>query len=193
MLQLLLGFLASFPPTVSPFSLGFFPGLLLRFPANDVVGEEADEDVDVAELGLAFFDFSPPELVEEGGRSMLRCFPVLLKSLLLPGRARVSEQGLRKGDRLSLSRRNTTAIDPPTTDGPEAPLGPRRSIPNFPEFPVVLLTPSRTKTDTLDWSLPFLLPPLSFLDLPERPTSFFPALSLPVFRPRLVMDEDAVG
>lgn len=196
-LQLLLAFLASLSSTVSPFSLGFLPGLLLRFAASDDVGEEADEDVDVAELGLAFFDFSPPGLVEEGGPRMLRCFPVLLKSLLLPGRAKVSEQGLRKGDRLSLSRRNTTAIDPPTTDGPEAPLttplGPRRSMPNFPGFPVVLLTPSRTRTDTLDCSLPFLLLPPSFLDLPERPASFFPALSLPVFRPRLVADEDAVG
>ncbi len=37
-----------------PLSLGFFPGLLLRFAASEEVGEEADEDV--AELGLAFFD-----------------------------------------------------------------------------------------------------------------------------------------
>lgn len=194
-LQLLLEFLASLPSTVSPFSLGFFPGLLLRFAAKDDVGEEADEDVDVAELGLFFFDLSPPWLVKEEGLRMLRCFPVLFGSLTLPGRGRVSEQGLRKGDRLSLSLRNTTAIDPPTTDDPEGPpttppLGPRRSMPNFPEFPVVLLTPSRTRTDTLDWSLPFLLLPPSFLDLPERSASI---LSLPVFRPRLVVDEDAVG
>lgn len=196
-LQLLLAPLESLPSTVSSFSLSFFPGLLLRFATNEEVGEEADEDVDVAELGLAFFDFSPLEFVDDGGPRMLRCFPVLLGSLPLPGRASVSEQGLRNGDRLSLSRRNTTAIDPPTTEGPEAPLttpeGPRRSRPNFPEFPVVLLTPSRTKTDTLDWSLPFLLLPLSFLALPERPASVFPTFSLPVFRPRLVLDENAVG
>lgn len=193
--QLLLTPLESLPSALIPFSLGFFPGLLLRFAASEEVGEEADEDV--AELGLAFFDLSPLGFVDDGGPSMLRCFPVLLWSLPLPGRASVSEHGLRNGDRLSLSRRKTTAIDPPTTEGPEAPLttppGPRISRPSFPEFPVVLLTPSRTRTETLDWSLPFLVPPLSFLDLPERLASFFPIFSLPVFRPRLVVDEDAVG
>lgn len=156
------------------------------------MGEDADDDVEVVELGLAFFDLSPVGFVEDIDERVFRCLPVLFKSLTLPVNESGSEQGFRNGDRLSLSRRKTTAIDPPTTEGPVVPLGPRRSIPSLAEFPVVLLTPSLTSTETLDCSLPFLLPPPSFLDLPERPDSFLLGLSFPVLRPLLVDDEEAV-
>ena len=194
--MLLLELLVSGPSIARPFSRGFFPGLRLRLAAEDDVGEDADDDVEVVELGLAFLDLSPAGLAEESGARVLRCLLVLLRSLALPGKDSGSEQGFRNGDRLSLSRRNTTAIDPPTTEGPAAPPttppGPRRSIPSLLEFPVVLLTPSRTSTDTLDWSLAFLLPPPSFLDLPERPDSFLPPFSFPALR-LLAVDEDAAG
>lgn len=180
------------PSTARPFSRGFFPGLRLRFAAEDDVGEEADDDVEVVELGLAFFDLSPVVLVEDRDERVFRCLPVLFKSLTLTGRESGSEQGFRNGDRLSLSRRKTTAIDPPTTEGPVVPPGPMRSIPILPLFPVVLLTPSRTSTETLDCSLPFLLLPPSFLDLAERPDSFLLGFSFPVFRTLLAEDEEAV-
>lgn len=185
--------LAPFPSgtsTAIPFSRSFFPGLRRLLANEDEVGEEADEEVDVVELGLTFFAFSPVELLEVSDPRELRCLPVLLGSLFLFARDSGSEQGLRKGDRLSLSRRNTTAIDPPTTEGPVGPPGPRRSSPNLLEFPVVLLTPSRTNTDTLDCNLVFLPP--SFLDLPERLESFLPSLSFPILRP-LLMEEDEAG
>lgn len=156
------------------------------------MGEDADDDVEVVELGLTFFDLNPAGFVEGMDERVFRCLPVLFKSLTLPGRESGSEQGFRNGDRLSLSRRKTTAIDPPTTDGPVVPLDPSRSIPSLPEFPVVLLTPSRTSTETLDCSLPFLLLPPGFLDLPERPNSFLLGLSFPVFRTLLAEGEEAV-
>lgn len=166
--------------------------------AKDDEGDEADEDVEVVELGLAFLDLSATALdkeVEGCPASELR-LPSLLGSLLRPPNDSGSEQGLRKGDLLSLSRRKTTAIEPPTTGPPVTPTGPLApwsSIPSFPEAPeapVVLLTPSRTSTDTLDCSLLLRLPPLSFFDLPECPDSFLTlfspsSLSLPNFLLRL--------
>lgn len=119
-------------------------------------GEEAEEEVDVMELGFAFLDFSPAGLAkDDGGAARLR-FPILARSLLRPPSDSGSEQGFRKGDLLSLSLQKTTAIEPPTTDPPAlppVPPGPRRSMLSFPEpteAPVVLLTPSRTRTDTFD-------------------------------------------
>lgn len=109
------------------------------------------------ELGFVFLDFSPAGLAkDDGGTDMLLRFPMLARSLLRPLSDSGSEHGLRNGDLLSLSLQNTTAIDPPTTEPPApppAPPVPRRSMPSFPEpteVPVVLLTPSRTSTDTLD-------------------------------------------
>lgn len=143
------------------------------------------------ELGLVFLDFNPVGAVkEDGGAARLLLFPMLDKSLPRLLRDSGSEHGFRNGDLLSLSLQKTTAMEPPTTDPPPpppVPPDPSRSIPSFPEptlDPVVLLTPSRTSTETLDWSLPLRLP-LSFLDLPERPRSFLlPCLSLsfPSFR-----------
>ena len=125
--------------------------------ASDDEGEEADEEVDVMELGLAFLDFSPAGRVrEDGGAARPLRFPMLLRSLLRLPSDSGSEQGLRNGDLLSLSLQKTTAIEPPTTEPPApppVPPGPRRSMPSFPEpteAPVVLLTPSRTSTDTFD-------------------------------------------
>lgn len=120
-------------------------------------GEEAEEEVDVMELGFVFLDFSPAGLVkEDGGATRLLRFPILARSLLRLPSDSGSEQGLRNGDLLSLSLQKTTAIEPPTTEPPAtppAPPGPRRSMPSFPdptEAPVVLLTPSRTSTETFD-------------------------------------------
>ncbi|KAF3845728.1 hypothetical protein F7725_002806 [Dissostichus mawsoni] len=117
-------------------------------------GEEAEEEVDVMELALVFLDFSPEGLDNEDcGAARLLRFPILAISLL---RDRGSEHGLRNGDLLSLSLQKTTAIEPPTTElpvPPPVPPGPMRSMPSFPEHteaPVVLLTPSRTSTDTFD-------------------------------------------
>lgn len=163
--------------------------------ARDDEGEDAEEEVDVMELGFVFLDFSPAGLVkDDGGAARLLRFPMLAKSLLRLPRDSGSEQGLRNGDLLSLSLQKTTAIEPPTTEPPvppPVPPGPRRSMPSFPEpteAPVVLLTPSRTSTDTLDCSLPFRLLPLSFLDLPERLKSFLlplsRSLSFPIFLAR---------
>lgn len=109
------------------------------------------------ELGFVFLDFSSAGLAkEDGGAAMLLRLTILLRSLLRPPSDNGSEHGLRNGDLLSLSLQNTTAIEPPTTEPPlppPAPPGPKRSMPSFPEpteVPVVLLTPSRTNTDTLD-------------------------------------------
>lgn len=168
--------------TGAPFSRGFFPGLRRRLVAEDDVGEDADDDVEVVELGLTFLDFVLAP------KRAFRGLPVLFNSLARPDRGSSSEQGLRNGDRLSLSRRNTTAIDPPT-DGPAGPTGPSRSRPSLPEFPVVLLTPSRTSTDTLDCSLAFRPP--TFFDLPERPELFLLGFSLLVLRPLLAEDTEA--
>lgn len=137
-------------------SLAFLPRRRRRFVARDEDGEEAEEEVDVMELGLVFLAFSPAGLVkEDGGAARLLLFP---RASSLPRLLRDSgsEQGLRKGDLLSLSLQKTTAMDPPTTELPDPPPalpGPNRSMGNFPELteaPVVLLTPSRTSTDTLD-------------------------------------------
>lgn len=183
------------PPALS-FSRVFFPSRRLRLVARDDEGDDAEEEVDVVELGLAFLDFSDVGLdKDEGGAARELRLSTLPMSLLRTVKDRGSAQGLRNGDLLSLSLRKTTAMDPPTTAPPEPPPGPpapRSSIPSFPEpteLPVVLLTPSRTSTETLDCSLAFL-PPLSFLERPERPDSFFPpfstrSLSFPNFRPRL--------
>lgn len=181
-------------PAAPTFSLVFLAKRRRRLVARDDEGEEAEEEVDVIELGFVFLDFSPAGLVkEDGGAARLLRFPILDKSLLRLLSDRGSEQGLRNGDRLSLSLQKTTAIEPPTTEPPALPPvlpDPSRSMPSFPEpteAPVVLLTPSRTNTDTLDCSLPFRLP-LSFLDLPERLNSFLLPLSLslsfPIFLAR---------
>lgn len=198
-LQLAIAPSTSVKTLAKPFSPRiFFASLLLRLVARDSEGEDAEEDV--VELGLAFLDFSAATVglasKEEGGTARERRFPTFPKSLLRPLSNRGSEQGLRNGDLLSLSLLKTTAMEPPTTGTPEPPTGPptpRSSMPSFPEPtepPVVLLTPSRTSTDTLDCSLAFLPPPLNFLDLPDRPDSFFPpfsprSFSFPIFRPRL--------
>lgn len=125
--------------------------------ANNEEGEDAEEEVDVMELAFVFLGFRTAELAKvEGGAARLLLFPILLRSLLRLPKDRGSEQGLRNGDLLSLSLQKTTAIEPPTTEPPVPPPvlpGPRRSMLNFPEpteDPVVLLTPSRTSTDTLD-------------------------------------------
>lgn len=140
-----------------PFSLVFLARRRRRLVARDDEGEEAEEEVDVMELGFVFLDLSPAGLVkEDGGAARLLRFPILARSLLRLPSDSGSEQGLRNGDLLSLSLQNTTAIEPPTTEPPApppVPPGPRRSMPIFPEpteAPVVLLTPSRTSTDTLD-------------------------------------------
>lgn len=171
-------------PAAPPFSLVFLAGRRRRLVARDDEGDEAEEEVDVMELGFVFLDFSPAGLVkEDGGAASLLRFSILAKSLLRLPSDSGSEQGLRNGDLLSLSLQKTTAIEPPTTEPPAtptAPPGPRRSMPSFPEptdAPVVLLTPSRTRTDTFDCSLPFRLLLPSFLDLPERPKSFRQSLS----------------
>lgn len=180
-----------------PFSLVFLPSRRRRLFTRDDEGEDAEEEVDVTELGFAFLDFNPAGLAkEDGGAARLLRLPILARSLPRPPRESGSEQGLRNGDRLSLSLQKTTAIEPPTTElpaPPPVPPDPRSSMPNFPEptdAPVVLLTPSRTSTDTLDCSLPLRLPPVSFLDLPERPDSFLlpfsRSLSFPSFLVRFV-------
>lgn len=182
-------------PVAPPLSLVFLAVRQRRLVGTDDEGEEAEDDVDEMELGFVFLDFSTVELVkEDGGAANLLRFSIMAKSLLRFPSDSGSEQGLRNGDLLSLSLQKTTAIDPPTTEPPApppAPPGPRRSMPSFPEptdAPVVLLTPSRTRTDTLDCSLPFRLQLLSFLDLPERPKSFLQplsrSLSLPDFLAR---------
>lgn len=144
-------------PAASAFSLVFLARRRRRFVTREDEGEEAEEEVDVMELGFAFLDFSPAGPVsDDGGADRPLRFPILTRSLLRPPSDSGSEQGFRKGDLLSLSLQNTTAIEPPTTDPPvlpAAPPGPRRSMFSFPEpteDPVVLLTPSRTRTDTLD-------------------------------------------
>lgn len=175
-------------PSVNPparlLSLVFLAGRRRRLLAKDDEGEEVAEEVDVMELGLVFLDFSPVGLVKEagGGATLLR-FSILAKSLVRLPKDSGSEQGLRNGDLLSLSLQKTTAIDPPTTEPPAPPLAPpapKRSMPSFPlptDAPVVLLTPSRTRTDTFDCNLPFRLPLPSFLDLLERHKSFLQPLS----------------
>lgn len=167
-------------PVASLFSLFF----LRRRPlfVKEDEGEEAKEDVDVMELCFVFLGFILAGLGNEDCGASLFRFSMLAKSLLQLLSDRGSEQGLRNGDLLSLSLQKTTAIEPPTTELPDptlVPPGPRRSMPIFPELtdgPVVLLTPSRTKTDTLDCSLLFLPP--SFFSLPERTKFFLLPLSL---------------
>lgn len=200
-LQLAMAPSTSVKPAAKPFSPRvFLASRRLRLVARDDDGEDAEEEVEVVELGLAFLDFSVATVglasEEEGGAARELRLPTFPRSLLRPLSNRGSEQGLRNGDLLSLSLLKTTAMEPPTTGIPEPPTdppAPRSSMPSFPEPtgpPVVLLTPSRTSTDTLDCSLAFLPPPLNFLDLPDRPDSFFPpfsprSFSFPIFRPRL--------
>lgn len=163
-------------PVASLFSLNFLPVLWRPLFTKEDEGEEAKEDVDVMELCFVFLGFNLTELVREEGVASLFRFSMLAKSLLRLLRDRGSEQGLRNGDLLSLSLQKTTAIEPPTTELPDPPLvppGPRSSMPIFPEptdGPVVLLTPSRTKTETFDCSL--LFRPPSFFNLLERSTFF---------------------
>lgn len=137
-----------------PLSLVFRTNRRRRFVTRDEEGDEADEEVEVMEPGLAFWDVSAAGLLmDEGGAARLLLFPIELRSLPRPPSERGSEHGLRNGDLLSLSRQKTTAMDPPTTElpvPPPAPPAPKRSIPSFPDAPVVLLTPSRTSTETLD-------------------------------------------
>lgn len=141
-------------PAAPTFSLVFFTTRRRRLVTRDEEGEEAEEEVDVMEPGLAFWDGSVAELfMEGGGAARLLRLPMELRSLPRPPSDSGSEQGLRKGDLLSLSRQKTTAIEPPTTELPAPPPGPpdpNKSMPSFPEEPVVLLTPSRTSTETLD-------------------------------------------
>lgn len=128
-----------------------------RLVAKDDEGEDAEEEVDVMELGFVLLDFSSAGLVkDDGGPARLLRLLKPARSLLRPPNESGSEQGFRKGDLLSLSLQKTTAIEPPTTEPPAPPPvlpGPSRSMLSFPEpteAPVVLLTPSRTRTDTLD-------------------------------------------
>lgn len=106
------------------------------------------------EPGLAFCEGSAAEVfIEEGGAARLLRLPMEPRSLPRPPSDSGSEQGLRNGDLLSLSLQKTTAMEPPTTElaaPPPGPPVPNKSMPSFPEEPVVLLTPSRTSTDTLD-------------------------------------------
>lgn len=171
-------------PEAPAFCLVFLARRRRRLVAKDEEGEEAEEEVDVMELGFVFLDFKAAGLFkEDGGPARLLRFPILDRSLPRPVRDNGSEQGLRNGDLLSLSLQKTTAIEPPTTEPPgppPVPPDPRRSMPSFPEpteAPVVLLTPSRTSTDTLDWSFPFRPLPPSFLVLFERLGSFLLVLS----------------
>lgn len=163
-----------------PFLPVFLARRRRRLVARDEEGEDAEEEVDVMELGFVFLAFSPADPAkEDGGGGAAR-------PLRFPNDSG-SEHGFRNGERLSLSLQKTTAMEPPTTGppaAPPAPPGPRRSMLSFPEptlVPVVLLTPSRTRTDTLDCSFPFL----SFLDFPDRIRSFllllFRTFSFPTF------------
>lgn len=164
----------------------FLPNLLLPLVNKREEGEEAaEEEVEVVELGLTFFDLRTDACEGEADKCIRALvFWALPKSLFLAESETGSELGLRKGDRLSLSLRKTTAIDPPTSVPLLAPPWPGRSIvlattPNLLELipPVVLLTPSRTSTDTLDCSFPFREPLLIFFNLPGRTLSFFPTFS----------------
>lgn len=144
-------------PVAPLFSLVFLARRRRRFVATDDEGEEAEEEVDVMEPGFVFLDLSPAGPVkEDGGAARLFLFPMLVSSFPRTPTDSGSEHGFRNGDLLSLSLQKTTAIEPPTTvppAPPPVPTGPMRSIPSFPdptEVPVVLLTPSRTNTDTLD-------------------------------------------
>lgn len=160
------------PPPPGPavlLSRTFLPRRRRRLATEDEQGEEVEEEV--LEVGVIFLALRVGLATLDGAKTFLCCcwLPALLGSFPAPALLRVgsdsgSEHGFRNGERLSLSRRKTTAMEdeplPPTT----VPLGPRRSTPNFPAapgapaVPVVLLTPSRTRTDTLDCSLAFLPP-----------------------------------
>lgn len=172
---------ASVEPDAPALTLDFLAGRRPRLVVRINEGEEAEEEVDVMELGLVFLDLSPPAGLDREGRGAASrlLFSKPAKSLLRAAEDSGSEQGFRNGDLLSLSLQKTTAIESPTTEAPEAPADPRRSMPGLP--PVVLLTPSRTRTDTLDCSLPLRLPPSSFFDLPERARSFLQLLSCSLF------------
>lgn len=169
-------------PPVALFSRSFFPGRRRRLATEEEQGEEVEEDV--LEVGVAFFALRRVGLVTLAGARTFLCFCWLALPGSLPRDCRDSgsEHGFRNGERLSLSRRNTTAIEPPTTEEepPTAPPGPMWSTPSFPAapgaaVPVVLLTPSRTRTDTFDCNLAFFPP--SFLECPDRPDSFLPPFS----------------
>lgn len=174
----------------SPFSLFVLVARWRFLFPRDSEEEEAKEEVDVTEAGFVFLVFKLAGLVKGGGGAgSLCCFFMAGRSLVRPPSDSGFKQGLRKGDLLSLSLQKTTAIEPPTTELPDPPVvppDPKRSMLIFPEpsdAPVVLLTPSRNRTETLDCSLLFRLP--SFLDLPVcvKPflQSFFRSFSLPIF------------
>ena len=143
-------------PPVALFSRSFFPGRRRRLATEEEQGEEVEEDV--LEVGVAFFALRRVGLVTLAGARTFLCFCWLALPGSLPRDCRDSgsEHGFRNGERLSLSRRNTTAIEPPTTEEepPTAPPGPMWSTPSFPAapgaaVPVVLLTPSpHTHTHT---------------------------------------------
>lgn len=140
-------------PVASLFSLIFLPPQWRPLFAKEDKEEEAKEDVDVMELCFVFLGFNLTGLAREDGAASLFLFSMLAKSLLRLLSDIGSEHGLRNGDLLSLSRQKTTAIEPPTTELPDPPLeppGPRSIFPEPTEGPVVLLTPSRTKTETFD-------------------------------------------
>lgn len=141
-------------PGAPPFSLVFLARRRRRFVTREDEGEEAEEEVEVIEPGLPFLDmFVAGLLIEDTGPARLLRLPIEPRSFPRPPSDSGSEHGLRKGDLLSLSLQKTTAIEPPTTEPPvpaPAPPDPNKSMPSFPEAPVVLLTPSRTSTDTLD-------------------------------------------
>lgn len=159
---------SSVDPETPALTLVFLAGRRHRLAVSTKEEEEAEEEVDVMELGLVFLDLSPPAGLANDGRGAASL-----------AEASGSEQGFRNGDLLSLSLQKTTAMESPTTEDPGGPAEPRRSRPGLP--PVVLLTPSRTRTDTLDCNLPLRLLPSSFLDLPERLGSFLLLLSCSLF------------
>lgn len=184
-------------------SRSFLPGRRRRLATEEEQGEEVEEEV--LEVGVTVLAFRRVGLATlDGAKTFLCCccwLPALLRSLPPPAPLRDgsdsgSEHGFRNGERLSLSRRNTTAMEDEPLPLTTAPLGPRRSTPSFPAVPgalvvpVVLLTPSRTRTDTLDCSLAFLPP--AFLEWLDLPDSFLAPFSFLVLRARLAEEEAAV-
>ncbi len=131
------------------------------------------------------------------------CSNVLLWSLPLPGGASVSERGrgLRNGDRLSMSSAENHSNRPTkTTEGPELHLQHHQVQEIKAQLPRVPSCATNTFTHynrcfRLELT-PFWYHHLSLAwTWPETPgiLILLPYFSLPVFRPRLVVDEEAVG